>query len=81
MRPRGSSSVIASAPMGRKVDVEDLVSVSEIAELLGLKNAGLVNTWRRHYADFAAERAGPRALIEPMSHERGLAGQRLPGTP
>lgn len=38
--------------MGRNVDVDDLVGVSEIAQRLGLKNAGMVSGWRRHYADF-----------------------------
>jgi hypothetical protein len=38
--------------MGRTVDIDELVSTSEIAERLHLKNAGQVTWWRRRYPDF-----------------------------
>jgi predicted DNA-binding transcriptional regulator AlpA len=38
--------------VGRKVDVDDLVGASEIAERLGLSHAETVHSWRRRYPDF-----------------------------
>ena len=38
--------------MGRKVDVDDLVGATEIAERLGLAQPQTVHLWRRRYDDF-----------------------------
>ncbi|HEX9992461.1 MAG TPA: hypothetical protein VGB14_05995 [Acidimicrobiales bacterium] len=38
--------------MGRKVDVDDIVSASEIAARLGAKQPSVVHDWRRRHADF-----------------------------
>lgn len=38
--------------MGRRVDVEDLVGISEIVERLDLKTKEAVKSWRRRYPDF-----------------------------
>jgi hypothetical protein len=38
--------------VGRRVDVEQLVGVTEIAQRLGLKTAGTVHDWRRRYPEF-----------------------------
>lgn len=37
--------------MGRRVDIERLVGVQEIATRAGLGNAHLVHDWRRRYPD------------------------------
>jgi len=39
-------------PMGRKVDVNDLVGTAEIAGRLGLSHPQSVHGWRRRYSDF-----------------------------
>jgi len=44
--------------MGSKVDTKDLVSASEVAELLGLAQHNSVTTYLRRYADF------PRPVVE-----------------
>jgi hypothetical protein len=38
--------------MGRKVDIDHLVSASEIASRLGVRTSGVVHDWRRRYSDF-----------------------------
>lgn len=38
--------------MGRMVDVDDLVSATEIAERLNLKSRQAVRSWRQRYPDF-----------------------------
>lgn len=38
--------------MGRKIDVDDIVSASEIAARLGVKRRGVVHDWRRRHPDF-----------------------------
>lgn len=38
--------------VGRKVDVEDLVSASEIATRLGAQRPSVVHDWRRRHPDF-----------------------------
>ena len=38
--------------MGRKVDVDDLVDASLIAQRLGLAQPQTVHLWRRRYSDF-----------------------------
>ncbi|MCP4384514.1 MAG: hypothetical protein GY798_24405 [Hyphomicrobiales bacterium] len=38
--------------MGRSVDVDNLVSASEIAEMLGLSHHNSVTTYYRRYPDF-----------------------------
>jgi len=51
--------------MGSKVDTRDLVSASEVAELLGLAQHNSVTTYLRRYADF------PRPVIDKSrSHIR-----------
>ena len=45
--------MVSSVPMmGRKVDVEDLVSASEIARRLGAQKPSVVHDWRRRHPDF-----------------------------
>lgn len=38
--------------MGRKVDVDDIVSASEIAARLGVNQRSVVHDWRRRHPDF-----------------------------
>ena len=38
--------------MGRKVDLDDLIDVGEVAELLGLAHKNSVTTYMRRYYDF-----------------------------
>jgi predicted DNA-binding transcriptional regulator AlpA len=38
--------------MGRRIDVDNLVGVTEIATRLGASSAARVHDWRRRYADF-----------------------------
>jgi len=38
--------------MGRRVDVDDLVGTTEIAQRLGLSQAENVHTWRHRHPDF-----------------------------
>ena len=38
--------------MGRKVDLDDLIDVGEVAELLGLAHKNSVTTYMRRYDDF-----------------------------
>ena len=44
--------------MGRKVDLDDLIDVGEVAELLGLAHKNSVTTYLRRYGDF------PKPAIE-----------------
>lgn len=44
--------------MGTKVDTDDLISASEVAELLGLAQHNSVTTYLRRYDDF------PRPVID-----------------
>ena len=44
--------------MGRKLDVDDLIDVGEVAELLGLAHKNSVTTYMRRYDDF------PKPAIE-----------------
>lgn len=44
--------------MGSKVDTKDLVSASEVAELLGLAQHNSVTTYLRRYDDF------PRPVVD-----------------
>ena len=38
--------------VGRKVDLDDLIDVGEVAELLGLAHKNSVTTYMRRYGDF-----------------------------
>jgi len=38
--------------MGRRIEVDDLVSVTEIAQRLGLRRVQVVHTWIARYDDF-----------------------------
>jgi chromosome partitioning protein len=38
--------------MGRRVDVDELVGATEIAERIGLAHPENVHSWRRRYEDF-----------------------------
>ena len=44
--------------VGRKVDLDDLIDVGEVAELLGLAHKNSVTTYMRRYDDF------PKPAIE-----------------
>lgn len=47
--------------MGTRVDTADLVSASEVADLLGLSHHNSVTTYLHRYADF------PRPIVEKSS--------------
>lgn len=47
--------------MGSKVDTNDLVSASEVADLLGLAQHNSVTTYLRRYADF------PQPVVDKSS--------------
>ena len=55
---RGAVNVYRLKFMGRKVDLDDLIDVGEVAELLGLAHKNSVTTYMRRYADF------PKPAIE-----------------
>jgi predicted DNA-binding transcriptional regulator AlpA len=38
--------------VGRRLDVDQLVGTTEIAQRLGVKRQGVVHDWRRRHADF-----------------------------
>lgn len=38
--------------MGRKVDIDELVSSTEVAERLGVKRLQVVHDWRRRHPEF-----------------------------
>ena len=38
--------------MGRRINVDDLVTATDIAERLGVKRAQVVHDWRRRHTDF-----------------------------
>lgn len=44
--------------MGTRIDTKDLVSASEVADLLGLAQHNSVTTYLRRYADF------PRPVVD-----------------
>ena len=44
--------------MGRRVDVDDLIDVNEVAEILGLSHRNTVTTYLRRYEDM------PRPIVE-----------------
>lgn len=44
--------LLASVPVGRKVDLDEIVGASEIAARLGVKRPGVVHDWRRRHAEF-----------------------------
>ena len=48
----GTVDVYRLAIMGRKVDLDDLIDVGEVAELLGLAHKNSVTTYMRRYDDF-----------------------------
>jgi glutathione-regulated potassium-efflux system ancillary protein KefG len=43
--------------MGRRVDIDELIDVGEVAEALGLSHKNSVSTYSKRYADF------PRPVI------------------
>lgn len=47
--------------MGRKVDVDDLIDATQVAELLGLSSPNAVSVYHRRYEDF------PDPLLAPAS--------------
>lgn len=52
--------------MGRTVDVDDLVSAAEVAEILGLAQHNSVTTYLHRYDDFprpAIEKSGGRIRL------------------
>jgi predicted DNA-binding transcriptional regulator AlpA len=50
--------------MGRRIDVDDLVTATDIAERLGVKRAQVVHDWRRRHPDFPAPLVTrPRVLL------------------
>lgn len=66
--------------MGRKVDVDDLVSLAEIRERLNLSSREAVRSWRQRYQDFpepVAKLAGVHIYAWPDIEEWAAA----PGRP
>jgi hypothetical protein len=55
--------------MGRKVDIDDLLDASQVAELLGLKHRNAVSEYQRRYDDM------PRPIVIRNS-ERTLLWHR-----
>jgi predicted DNA-binding transcriptional regulator AlpA len=43
---------LACAGMGRKVDLDDLMDATDVANLIGVTNANVVGVYRRRYDDF-----------------------------
>ena len=73
--------------MGRKVDLDDLIDVGEVAELLGLAHKNSVTTYMRRYDDFPAPviefadgkcRAWLRAEIAKWVRSRQAFNRNLP---
>lgn len=52
--------------MGRKVDVEDLIDASEVAEILGLSHPNSVHLYQERYADM------PRPIVDRGPHRARL---------
>src|SRR5207302_1733821 len=52
--PNRGRTFLRSPLVGRRLDVDQLVGVTEIAHRLGAKTAGRVHDWRRRYPDFPA---------------------------
>lgn len=50
--PIASGAALASTDVGRRVDVDQLVSAVEIAARLGVTRPQAVYDWRRRHADF-----------------------------
>jgi len=44
--------------MGRRVDIDDLIDVGQVAKLLGLSHKNSVSTYSKRYSDF------PHPVIE-----------------
>jgi predicted DNA-binding transcriptional regulator AlpA len=44
--------------MGRRVDVDDLLTASQVATIIGLSHANSVTTYLRRYGDF------PRPILD-----------------
>ena len=72
--------------MGRKVDIDNLIDVGEVAELLGLAHKNSVTTYMRRYDDFpepAIEfadgkcRAWLRSEITDWKDRRGQTQSRV----
>ena len=55
---RDAVNMYRLAIMGRKIDLDDLIDVGEVAELLGLAHKNSVTTYMRRYDDF------PKPAIE-----------------
>jgi glutathione-regulated potassium-efflux system ancillary protein KefG len=49
--------------MGRRVDIDELIDVGEVAKLLGLSHKNSVSTYSKRYSDF------PRPVIEFADHK------------
>lgn len=43
---------IRSYPVGRKIDVDELVGAQEIADLLDVARPQVIHAWRRRHEDF-----------------------------
>lgn len=44
--------MLRSVPMGRRIDVDDLLTATEVARVLGLSMRQVVSTYARRYEDF-----------------------------
>jgi hypothetical protein len=59
--------------VGRRVDLDDLLDAGEVAELLGLASANVVNVYRGRYQDF------PAPLLTRRGFAFGYAAMWRPG--
>jgi predicted DNA-binding transcriptional regulator AlpA len=70
--------------MGRLVDVDDLVSATEVAEVLGLSHHNSVTTYYRRYADFprpVVDKSNGRIRLWDEHDVRRWARTRSAGSP
>ena len=80
---------LACAGMGRKVDLDDLMDATDVANLIGVTNANVVGVYRRRYDNFPppvwASRGGRcqlwvRADVEVWARATGRSEAWAPAT-
>ena len=66
--------------MGRRVDVEDLLTSAEVADLIGLSHRETVITYLRRYPDFprpVIDKAGTRVRLWLRQEVKAWAQARM----